>query len=256
MRNASGSMRTASASSSISISVAKHPCGWPGARIARCWPGVGEDVRVLPPPVREVVDVRQREARRRRRRRRCPTSPRRTRVSMPSARDAGLDLRERRRAVAGREVLFLAIEHQLDRRARLSSPACAQMMPCASGPNLLPKPPPMYSRDHADVGLRNLERLGEALARAVHGLRRHPRGQLVALPLADAAVRLEADVRLHLRLVAGLDDVRGRLEAGVEIAALLGLAFLDVAVLEDRRRARAASPAPRWRCAAALRTPP
>ena len=45
-----------------------------------------------------------------------------------------------------------------------------------------------------------------------------PRRQLVALPLADAAVRLERHVRLHLRRVAGLDDVRGRLEAGLEIA--------------------------------------
>ena len=34
-------------------------------------------------------------------------------------RDAGLDLRARRRPVARREVLFLAVEHQLHGRARL-----------------------------------------------------------------------------------------------------------------------------------------
>ena len=75
----------------------------------------------------------------------------------------------------------------------------AQMTPCASGPNLLPKPPPMYSVMTLDVRLRDAERLRESFAGAVHGLRRDPRGQLVALPLADAAVRLEAHVRLHLR---------------------------------------------------------
>ena len=79
----------------------------------------------------------------------------------------------------------------------------------------------MYSVITRTFACGMLERLGEAFARAVHGLRRHPRRQLVALPLADAAVRLEADVRLHLRLVARLDDVRGGLEAGVEIAGLL-----------------------------------
>ena len=63
---------------------------------------------------------------------------------MPSAVDAGADVRVRGRPVAGVEMLFLAIEHQLDRQP---SPACAsfaQMRPCASGANLLPNPPPMY----------------------------------------------------------------------------------------------------------------
>ena len=38
MRNSTGSIWTLSASSSISISVWKQPCGWPGARIARAGP--------------------------------------------------------------------------------------------------------------------------------------------------------------------------------------------------------------------------
>ena len=39
-RNATGSIFTRSASSSIRISVRKQPCGCPGARIARCWPAL------------------------------------------------------------------------------------------------------------------------------------------------------------------------------------------------------------------------
>ena len=38
IRNSTGSIFTRSASSSISTSVMKEPCGWPGARIGRCWP--------------------------------------------------------------------------------------------------------------------------------------------------------------------------------------------------------------------------
>ena len=61
----------------------------------------------------------------------------------------------------------------------------AQMMPCASGPNLLPKPPPMYCVMHVDVGLRDARAPARMpCARLDHRLRRDPRGQLVAVPLA------------------------------------------------------------------------
>jgi hypothetical protein len=155
---------------------------------------------------------------------------------MPSAPTPAFDLRERRRPVAGRQMLFLAVEHHLHGRARLLRELGADDALDVRA-ELAAEPAAHVLGDDADIRLRNPERLGEAFARAVHGLRRCPRRQVVALPLADAAVRLEADVRQHLRLVAGLDDVRGRLEAGVEIAALLRLAFRDVAVLEDLRRA-------------------
>ena len=90
---------------------------------------------------------------------------------------------------------------------------------------------------HANVGLWDVERLGKTFARPVDGLRRRPRGQFVAVPLAHAAVRLERHVRLHLRRVAGLDDVRGGFEAGLEVTRFFGVAGLDVAVLEYLRRA-------------------
>ena len=138
MRNSTGSILTWSASSSISTSVTKQPCGWPGARIARCWPGVDEDVLVRAAAVREHVDVRQREARAGAG---AAGAPRLgvERGEHAVGRDAGLDLRERRRPVAGRQVLFLAIEHQLDRRvrppsraARRSGPACPGRTCCRS----------------------------------------------------------------------------------------------------------------------------
>ena len=74
-------------------------------------------------------------------------------------------------------------------------------------------------RDHTHVGLRDSERFGDSVPCTVHRLRRNPRRQLLAFPLADAAVRLEARMRLHLRRVQPFDDVTG-----------LGQPFLDVAL--------------------------
>ena len=114
----------------------------------------------------------------------------------------------------------------------------AHAMPCTSGSELAAEPAAHVLGDHADVGLRDTEAGGEAFARAVHGLRADPRRQLLAFPLADAAVRLERHVRLHLRVVGLLDDVRGRGEAGLDVALFLGLRGLHVAALEHRRRLR------------------
>ena len=108
--------------------------------------------------------------------------------------DAGADVRGRRRTVAGVEMLFLAIEHQLHRRASPCFASFAQMIPCASGANLLPKPPPMYCVMVWTLACGMPSALREALRALNHRLRRDPRGQLVAVPLAHGAVRLEADV--------------------------------------------------------------
>ena len=93
----------------------------------------------------------------------------------------------------------------------------------------------MYSVSTRTFGLRHLERLGQPFARSVHGLGRGPHRQLVAFPLADAAVGLEAGVRLHLRRVRAFDDMRRGLEAGGEIAPRRG-ALGEVALREHGRR--------------------
>ncbi len=85
-RSSSGSSRSRSASSSITISVMKQDCGCPGARNARCGPGVDVHVRV---PLSPVPGTRRRGrgpgSWRPARRRRCPTSRRRHAVSLPCA---------------------------------------------------------------------------------------------------------------------------------------------------------------------------
>ena len=91
-------------------------------------------------------------------------------------------------------------------------------------------------RDGVDVGLRDAEPLRESLRALNHRLRRDPRGQLVAVPLADGAVRLEADVADHVRRVGRFDDVRGLGEAGGEVAGLFGCALLRVLPSGKHRR--------------------
>ena len=83
------------------------------------------------------------------------------------------------------------------------------MIPCASGPNLLPKPPPMYWVITRTLACGMLSAIAKLSRAAVDGLRRHPGRQLVAVPLAHGAVRFQADVRDDVRGVGLLDDVRG-----------------------------------------------
>ena len=107
-------------------------------------------------------------------------------------------------------MLFLPIEHQLDGRAsRLRELGTDHALDV--GAELAAESSAHVFADHADVRLRDLEGLREALARAMDGLRRHPRGELVAIPLAETAVRLEAHVRLHLCLIRRFDDLARRL---------------------------------------------
>src|SRR5204862_7600621 len=80
--------------------------------------GVDVDVGVRPPAVRELIEIRQRELGARARAARAPALTVECR-QLAVARHTGLDVRERGRPIAGVQMLFLAIEHQLDRRARL-----------------------------------------------------------------------------------------------------------------------------------------
>ena len=79
-------------------------------------PGVRVDVLVASAPVRERVDVGDREAGADAGAARA-VALRVERDAGAVGRDAGLDLRGRGGAIASGEVLFLAIEHQLHRRA-------------------------------------------------------------------------------------------------------------------------------------------
>ena len=121
-------------------------------------------------------------------------------------------------------MLFLAVEHHLHRGAGLLGELCARHA-LDVRPELAAEPAAHELGNHADVRLRNAERLGKSFAGAVDGLRRHPGRQVVALPLAHAPVCFERDVGLHLGLVAGLDRLHGLREPGLEIAGLLGFAL-------------------------------
>ena len=141
----------------------------------------------------------------------------------------------RRRPIAAVEVLFLAIEHQLDRHAGvLRQPRTDDAFRVRG--ELAAEPAAHVLRDHADIGCGDLEAARVAVARAVHGLRRHPRGELVSVPLAHGAVRLEADVRDDVRGIRLLDNVRGLLESGVEVTGFCSHAGPRVAAHEDDRR--------------------
>ena len=151
--------------------------------------------------------------------------------------DARANLRDRRWAVPCGEMLFLPIEHQLDGRAsRLRELGADHALDV--GAELAAESPTHVFADHANVRLRDLEGFGEAFTRPMDRLRGHPRGELVALPLAETAMGLETHVRLHLSLIGRFDDLRGGFEARVEIAGLVGVAFLDIPALEHGRRVR------------------
>ncbi len=182
--------------------------------------GVDEDVLVRAAAIRDLINVRQREAGGGARAARAPRLGL-ERGDHAVGRDAGFDLRCRRRPIAGRQMLFLAIEHQLDRRIGRLGELGADQPFGADAQRLAAEAAAHVLADDAHVGLRNAQRAGEVLPRAVDPLRRDPRRQLVAVPLADRAVRLQADVRDDVRRVGLLDRVRRRLEAGREIARFL-----------------------------------
>ena len=150
-------------------------------------------------------------------------------VSLPSAETPALDLRVRRRTVARVEMLFLAIEDQLDRRFGLPCASLAQMRPCASGPNLLPNPPPMYcvmTRTLACGILRPCAK--PSFVPCTPCVDTHA----VSLSPSHSQTQpcdLHAHVRDDMRRIGLLDDVRGRLEAGVEVAGLVDVALALVA---------------------------
>src|SRR4051812_18552011 len=105
-------------------------------------------------------------------------------------------------------MLFFPIEHQLHGQLRLLRKLRAdEALDIRS--ELAAEAAAHVLRDHADVCLRNLETVGEPDPALMGALRRYPRRQLVAVPLADAAVRLEADVRDHMRGVRRVDEVLG-----------------------------------------------
>ena len=150
--------------------------------------GVGEDVLVRAAAIRDPIDVRQREAGGGAR---AACAPRFgiERGDDAVGRNARFDPRRRRRPIAGCQMLFLAIEHQLDRRIRRLRQFGADQAFGADAQCLAAEAAAHVLADDAHVGLRNAQRAGEVLPRAVDALRRDPRRQLVAIPLAYRAVR-------------------------------------------------------------------
>ena len=144
---------------------------------------VDVDILVDAAPVREHVDVGQRESRARAGATGAPAL-RVERGERAVGRDTCTDPGGRRGTIAARKMLLLAVEHQLHRRLRLPGQLRADDS-LHVGPELAAEPAAHELRDDPDVRLRDVQRLGEPLARAVHRLRGDPRGQRVALPLAD-----------------------------------------------------------------------
>ena len=91
-------------------------------------------------------------------------------------------------------------------------------------------------RDDAHVRLGNLQAVGILLGGRVDALRRDPGRQLVAVPLAHGAMRLEAAMGNDMRRIGLFDDVRRLLESGVEIPRLFPVAVPRVAHREHFRR--------------------
>ena len=128
-------------------------------------------------------------------------------------------------------MLVLAIEHHLHRHARLlREPRANQAL--GAELQLAAEPAAHVLTDDADVRLGNLQAPGKVVARGVDALRRHPRRQLVAVPLAHRAVRLHAGMRDDVGRIGLLERMRGGLESRREIADFLSIRLADVAVRE------------------------
>ena len=168
---------------------------------------------------------------------------------------ARANLRVRGRPVARNEMLFLAVEHQLDGSGGELREARADH-DLRLGPQLAAKPAAHVVGDDADVRLLDLEGGGNARPALVHGLRGDPRRQPVTFPLADAAMCLKAGVRLDLRGVLPLDSVRRGLERRLDIPFSALGRLRDVSLLETPSARRRSSPVRRWQDAAGLRTRP
>ena len=196
---------------------------------------VGEHVLVRAPPIGDAVDVRQREPGSRSRAAGTPGLGIERRDEAVG-RHTRLDASGGGRPVPDGEVLFLAVQHQLDGLADLSRQLRADQALGADAERLAAEAAAHVLALHPDVGLWQVQRRGEVFARGVDALRRDPHRQLVALPLADRAVRLQADVRDDVGLVGLFEGVRGSGEASRQVAGLLRLPLAHVAVREHGRR--------------------
>ena len=189
--------------------------------------GVDEDVLVRPAPVGDLIDVRQRKARRRTR---AASAPRFgvERRDMPSADTPALI----RAAADGR----LPVTRCSSLRSSISLTGAfaifasrAQISPSAPSASLLPNPPPMYWQMTRTLDCGMARALARFVARGVDALRRHPGRQLVAVPLAHRAVRLETDVRDDVRRVGFVERDGRFFETRRDIAGFLRLSLPDVA---------------------------
>jgi hypothetical protein len=145
---------------------------------------------------------------------------------VPSLLRADLDGHERARGVAGAEVLLVAVEHQLDRRARrLREPAGDDREGAPGGrrAELAAEAAAHVLAQHAHVLAVDAERLGDTFAHGEERLRRGVDRELVAFPGRDDAVRLERRVGVDGAVVAALVHDLGLGEALVDVAALVAV---------------------------------
>ncbi len=151
-------------------------------------------------------------------------------------RDSRLDFRCRRRPIAGRQMFFLAIEHQLDRSIGRLGQFGAHQALGADAQRLAAETAAHVLAENAHIRLRNAQRAGEILARAVDSLGGNPCRQLVALPFAYRAMRFHAGVRDDLGRIGLLDRFRRRREARRQIARLRGRAARTFPPVNTSRR--------------------
>src|SRR5205814_1548508 len=125
--------------------------------------GVDVDVLVRALAVRELVNVRQRESGRRARAARAPALAV-ERGELAVGAGAGANVRGRRRTIAGIEMLFLAVEHQLHRRVGLPGQFRADETLRVRS-ELAAEPAAHVLRDDAYVRFGNHQALRESLPR-------------------------------------------------------------------------------------------
>ena len=137
--------------------------------------------------------------------------------------------------VAGRELVFLAVEHHQDGLASLLRELRGEDAVVA-GAELRAEAAARELRADDDLVLRQLEDLGELVPHAERALRRGLDLERVAGPLGEHGVRLHADVRLDGRRRDDLQRAIRVREALVDVAFARGLRPAHVARLGELRR--------------------
>ena len=134
--------------------------------------------------------------------------------------EAGAELHQGSGPVAGAGVVFVAVEHELDRRVRRAREqrhgtafgAGRELAAEATADEL------GMDRDARALHIGGAHRLRNLATHAEGRLRAHPQVEVVAAPLRDGTVRLHRAMGLHFRAVGSRVRDRRRRERFVEVA--------------------------------------